>query len=159
MANISVQFYNNLSDNRCMEKTLTPIGEPVLCDIYSLTDVIDPVLVVDMDKVDITNCNYCIIAGFNRNYFITSIVPTSAKSCEVTCHVDVLTTYKEDIRNCPLIAARSTNLPNYYLHDDLRIFNTYSINQYIDVKGGDVANGDIGAPSTLILMTLGAGES
>jgi hypothetical protein len=58
-----------------------------------------------------------------------------------------------------LIAARSTNNVNYYLHDDLRIFNTYALNQYIDVKGGDVPNGDIGAPSTLILMTLGKGDT
>lgn len=152
MANISVQFYNNLSDNRCMEKILIPVGDPVLCDIYQSTDVMNPVLLVDIDKIDITGCNYCIISGFNRNYFIRSIVPTSAKRVQVVCHVDVLSTYKDEIRDCPLIAARSTNNVNYYLEDTMRLFNTYSKNQYLYINGTE-ADSDLGVPSNLILIT------
>ena len=152
MANISVQFYNNLSDNRCMEKVLVPVGSPVPCDIYKSTDVMNPTLLVDTDKIDITGCNYCIISGFARNYFIRSIVPTSAKRVQVACHVDVLSTYKDEIRNCPIIAARSTNNVNYYLEDTMRLFNVYSKNQYLYINGTE-SDSDLGVPSNLILIT------
>ena len=156
---ITVNFFQNLSDNRCMDKVLIPLGRELSCDIYEPDEVLNPILLIEKNSFDIEHMNYCIIPEFGRNYFITNVVPREAKSLEVHCHVDVLTTYNEDLRNCKLIAARSTNLPNYYLHDDMRLFNAYALNQYVDVKGGDVSNGDIGAPSTLILMTLGKGDT
>ena len=156
---ITVNFFQNLSDNRCMEKDLIPLGRELSCDVYDEKDVLDPVLIIDKNAFDIEHMNYCTITEFGRKYFITDVVPTAAETLMVSCHVDVLSTYAEDIRNCPLIAARSTNNVNYFLHDDMRLFNSYALNQYIDVDGGDVPNGDIGAPSTLILMTLGKGNT
>ena len=156
---ITVNFYQNVSDNRCLEKTIIPVKENVSCDIYDPCDISDPILLIDIGTIEPAIVNYCIIGDFSRRYFITDIVPMSAKRLELHCHVDVLSTYQDYIRDCPLIAARSTNLPNYYLHDDMRLFNSYALNQYIDVKGGDVPNGDIGAPSTLVLMTIGKGNT
>lgn len=146
---ISVSFYNNLSDNRDMNKTLAPIGEePVVCQIYEPCDVLNPILLVDIDNIDIANTNYCIIAGFARNYFITNIVPDNAKRVKLYCHVDVLSTYDEYIRSCPVIAARSSNQPNYFLEDNMRLFNAYVKNQYINIGN------KIGYPDTTIVITL-----
>lgn len=145
---ISVSFYNNLSDNRYLTKNLTQIAENITCDIYNPTEIIDPTLLIDIDVVDFAIVNYCIIAGFNRKYFITNVSPVSGKRLAVQCHVDVLGTYDEELRQCPLIAARSSNQPNYYLQDDMRIFNTYTYNQYIDIGT------DIGAPSQLVIITI-----
>lgn len=156
---ITVSFYKNESDNRCMDKTLIEVVENISCDIYDPTDVVNPVLVIDTNTIDPAVVNYCSIFEFSRQYFITDIIPTSAERLEIHCHVDVLSTYQDKIRDCPLIAARSTNMPNYYLHDDMRLFNSYALNQYIDIGSTEVPQGDIGAPSTLILMTIGAGAS
>lgn len=151
---VKVNFYENVSDNRCLHKNIIQVSQAdILCDIYEPCDILNPVLIVDIDQLDYANVNYCIIEEFNRRYFITSVVPTSAKRLELTCHVDVLSTYEEQIRDCELIAARSTNNVNYYLHDDLRYFNSYVVNQYIDVGT------DIGAPSSLILITIGKGDT
>lgn len=93
------------------------------------------------------------IPEFGRKYFITNIVGEAGNKVSVYGHVDVLSTYDAQIRNCPLIAARSTNQYNFYLHDDKRIYNTYIENQYISI--GD----DIGKPSMVYLITLGQGET
>lgn len=150
---ITVKFYQNLSDNRCMDKELIPLGRELTCDVYDTEEVVDPVLTIDNTGFDMANINYCEIPEFGRKYFITSIAPREAKKLDIACHVDVLSTYAEDIRNCPLIAARSTNLPNYYLHDDMRIFNSYVLNQYIDIGN------DIGEPEILNVITVGKGST
>lgn len=150
---ITVNFFQNESDNRCMDKVLIPLGRELKCDVYDEKDVLNPILTIDKNEFDIEHMNYCIITEFGRNYFITDVVPTAAETLMISCHVDVLTTYQEDLRNCKLIAARSTNLPNYYLHDELRLFNSYALNQYIDIGS------DIGEPEVLNLITVGKGHT
>lgn len=145
---ITVSFYKNESDNRCLTKELTPKTENVSCDVYAPCDRLNPVLIVDSSKVDLKTTNYCIIEEFGRRYFITNIVGKRGKKVEVHCHVDVLGTYDEDLRNCPMIAARSTNNVNYYLHDDMRLFNTYVDNQYINIGS------PLGDPIKLVINTL-----
>ena len=146
---ITVNFYTNENDNRYLTKTLTPKTENLSCDVYIPCDRLNPVIIVDSSKVDLQRTNYCIIPEFGRRYFITNIVGKKGKKVEVHCHVDVLGTYDEQIRNCPLIAARSTNLPNFYLHDDMRLFNTYTFNEYEELQVGV-----IGDPTTVVLNTL-----
>lgn len=147
---ITVNFYTNKSDNRCLTKVLEPTqnGQNLSCDVYIPCDRLNPILVVDTDKVNLINTNYCEIPEFGRKYFITNIAGAPGKRVEVHCHVDVLGTYDEDLRNCPLVAARSTNNVNYYLDDQNRIFNTYPLNQYITV--GD----PLSAPDRLIIITV-----
>lgn len=145
---ISVNFYQNLSDNRYMDKNIQLLQENVSCDIYEPCDRLNPQLIIDKDLIDLVTCNYCVIPEFGRKYFITDIVPQAGNLVTLNCHVDVLGTYSDEIKHCQLIAARSSNQPNYYLQDDMRIFNTYTYNQYIDIGQ------DIGAPSSLILITI-----
>lgn len=146
---IQVSFYNNRSDNRDMIKDLDVINEDVVCDIYEPCDVINPILIVDKSTIDpISLANYCKIPSFNRDYFITNIVPDNAHRVKLYCHVDVLSTYASQIRYCPLIAARSSNQPNYFLEDNMRLFNTYTYNQYIDIGER------VGYPDTSVLITL-----
>ena len=150
---IQVSFYNNRSDNRDMIKDLDVVNENVVCDIYEPCDVINPILLVDKDTIDpISLTNYCKIPSFNRDYFITNIVPDNAHRVKLYCHVDVLSTYASQIRYCPLIAARSSNQPNYFLEDGLRLFNTYTYNQYLNIGER------VGYPDTTVLITLSSSE-
>ena len=148
---ITVKFYQNLSDNRCMDKELIPLGRELTCDVYEPINYLNPTFTIDINNFN-QDANYCIIDEFNRKYFIRSVVPFSAKRLLITCHVDVLSTYEDEIRNCPLIAARSTNNVNYYLEDSLRLFNSYSKNQYLYINGTRT-DSDLGAPGSLILIT------
>jgi hypothetical protein len=90
---ITVNFFENTSDNRCMDKVLIPLGRELSCDVYDEKDVLNPVLIIDKNEFDIEHMNYCTITEFGRNYFITDVVPTAAETLIISCHVDVLTTY------------------------------------------------------------------
>lgn len=147
---ITVSFYNNKSDNRYLTKNLNLLVENVQCSVYLPCDRLNPILILDKDTIPnvLSLCNYCVIPEFSRKYFIESIQGAAGNKIQVNCHVDVLGTYDEEIRYCPLIAARSSNQPNYYLDDEMRIFDSRVINQYINIGT------DIGAPSDIILITV-----
>lgn len=147
---ITVSFYRNNSDNRYLTKDLSLLAEDINCSVYMPCDRLNPVLILDKDTVQnvLTQCNYCTIQEFGRKYFITDISGAAGNRVELNCHVDVLGTYDEEIRECPVVAARSSNQANYYLQDDMRIFNTYTYNQYVDIGN------DIGAPSQLVVITI-----
>ena len=147
---ISVSFYNNLSDNRYLTKNLTSLAENITCDVYAPCDRLNPILLIDKDTIPncLSLCNYCVIPEFSRKYFITNITGVSGNRLQLTCHVDVLSTYDSELRECPIIAARSSNKPNYYLDDEMRIFDTRVINQYINIGP------DVGPPSDVILITV-----
>ena len=121
---ITVTLYKNKSDSRCMQKDLEQLIE-LSCDVFNPCDRLNPTLVVDKNQIDWVDTNYCWIDEFERYYFITDITATRGNKVEVQCHVDVLMTYDSQIRDCPLIAARSTNNVNYYLQDEQRLFNSY----------------------------------
>lgn len=146
---IQVRFGTTTSDDRKLTKTVQWNGY-FNCDVYEPCDRINPILIVDTSRVNLEGTNYMEIPEFGRKYFITSIVGTAAKTVYVYGHVDVLSTYDTQIRACPCIAARSSSHANMYLQDNARLFNTYTWNQYISL-------GDIGAPSPIIIRTLGTG--
>ena len=148
---INVKFGVNTSDDRKLTKNIR-WGPVIPCDVYVPTDRLNPVIIVDTSKVDLADTNYMEIPEFGRKYFITSIVGDIGKTVNVAGHVDVLGTYDTQIRTCPCIAARSSSHVNAYLQDNARLFNTYTWNQYITL-------GDIGAPSPIIIRTLGKGST
>lgn len=148
---IHVALGTNNSDNRYLVKDVDwkEGSTNIACDVYNPTDRINPVILLDKEKVKLDNINYMRIPEFGRYYFITAIVGASGNRVEVHGHVDVLMTYAEQIKRCSVIAARSTNKPNMYLHDDMRLNNVYLYNQYVNI--GD----DLGQPNIIYLMTLG----
>ena len=77
----------------------------------------DPVLYLDNSAV--INANYCYIPDFNRYYFITG-QELDGKTLYLTCHVDVLMTYKNDIRTSNGTATRS-NFYNKNIPDSMAI--------------------------------------
>ena len=148
---INVRFGVNTSDDRKLTKAVQ-WGAVIPCDVYVPTDRLNPVIIVDTSKVNLADTNYMDIPEFGRKYFITGITGDVGKTVNVTGHVDVLGTYDEEIRACPCIAARSSSHVNAFLQDNARLFNTYTWNQYLTL-------GDIGAPSPIIIRTLGPGTT
>lgn len=147
---ITVRFGVNNSDDRFLTKDITWNQEGISCDVFLPCDRLNPVLLVDTSKVDLSNTNYMEITEFGRKYFITNITGDSGKTVNVAGHVDVLGTYDQAIRGCSCIAARSTSHPNMFLQDGMRLFNSYTYDQYITLA-------DIGAPSPILIRTLGTG--
>lgn len=147
---ILVKFGINYSDNNVLTKNvLYYSGGTVECYFYENVDRLNPRLVVDNGLIDLESTNYMEIPEFGRKYFITNVVGEPGGRYVIHGHVDVLSTYDEAIRNCPIIAARSSNLYNGYLQDEKRLQHAYTYNYYKKL-------GEISPPNTLVLATVGS---
>ena len=81
------------------------------------TSIIDPVIKIQCNLENVTNCNYMYISKFNRYYFVNDIVSITSNIIEISAHVDVLSTYKQEIRVNSGITRRQQNNWNLYLND------------------------------------------
>lgn len=106
---------NNSEDNK-VDKDITDIltASGVLRDG---TSIIDPVILIAKDLTDLISCNYITISEFGRSYFVRDIRTVRTGLCELTCHVDVLYSFKDEIRNNTGIIRRQENDWNLYLND------------------------------------------
>lgn len=81
------------------------------------TSIIDPVIKIQCDLSSVSNCNYMYIPQFGRYYFITDMRSITSSIVEFTGHVDVLMTYRSQIRSNSAIVKRQENDWNLYLND------------------------------------------
>lgn len=81
--------------------------------------IIDPVFLIDTSLTSdmISNVNYVYVEEFGRYYYVTNIVAETNQLWAVHCHVDVLMSYKEEIKAQRAIVARQANKFNMYLDD------------------------------------------
>lgn len=92
------------------------------------TSIIDPVIKIECNIADVAGCNYMTIDAFGRRYFVKDIISVRNNLVEFHCHVDVLSTYKNGIRNNTGIVKRQENLWNLYLNDgSLKIYQNPNI--------------------------------
>ena len=112
----NIRFYNNKSAPEKISKSLTEL-DVLSGTLKNETSIIDPVILVAADVEDIADANYMQIGLFNRYYFITDIKSVRANLVEVSAHVDVLMSYRSDIRDNKAIIKRSENNYNLYLND------------------------------------------
>lgn len=97
------------------------------------SSIINPSITIEEPTAALVGYNYCYIAAWNRYYFITDIVAVSNFLWEVSMRVDVLNTFKTEIKQQKGLIARSS-LGNKYLVDDKATFKAeYTLN---DMVGG-----------------------
>lgn len=145
----TIQAYRNLSATNVVDKELG--------DIVSMSGVlrkgcsiIDPVITVELDNNDVwrSGFNYIYIEAFKRYYFVTNIIavhgnrpddnfPSPVQLWDIHCHVDVLMSYKEQIRALTAVVARQERTYNLMLDDGF--FMTYQ-NPKIQTKLFSVEN-------------------
>lgn len=83
------------------------------------TSIIDPVIIIstNLSSNMIADINYIYCEEFHRYYYVTNIISIANDLWELHCHVDVLMTYKDEIRDQTAIVARQENKYNMYLDD------------------------------------------
>ena len=93
-----VYFYQNLSDDRVINKNIIKMREYNGVRLRDEIDIVNPVLEIGdfSDLGEFVNINYCFVPRLGRYYFITSIKMVK-NIYEIYCHCDVLYTYKKDI--------------------------------------------------------------
>lgn len=114
---MTIKFYNNLSDKIVVDKNITQLGADVTGTLRENCSIIDPIIKVEGTVgSNITTCNYAYISEFARYYYITNIVCVG-KLFEVHMHVDVLMSFRGDIRTNSAVVSRQEKQYNLYLQD------------------------------------------
>lgn len=112
---ITIEIGNYTGESYALDKQL--VGAVVLTgNLKDGTSVVDPVILIH-NNVALTG-NYAHIPAFNRYYFINDIVSIRTGLWRVACHVDVLMSWKNRIREQRAVIARNQNSYNLYLNDD-----------------------------------------
>lgn len=104
------------SENNRVDKVLTEIAA-YTGTLRQSTSIIDPVFVVECSLPDVVGANYLTVAAFGRSYFIKNITSHRAGLVEFSCHVDVLSSFKTQLRTNRAIVHRSEKNWNLYLND------------------------------------------
>lgn len=120
---MTIKLYNNLSDKIVVDKNITQKGSDVTGTLRENCSIIDPVIKMSAIGTYLLECNYAYISEFGRYYYINNIVCVG-DLFEVHMHVDVLMTYKGDIRSNDAVISRQESRYNLYLQDG--VFKTYS---------------------------------
>ena len=120
----------NNSEKKRLDKNITDLVT-ISGTLRESTSVVDPKIVIEGDLSSFVNCNYMTISAFNRSYFINKITSVNNNLFDISAHVDVLSTYKTQIRQNTAIIARQEKKWNLYLNDG--VFKTYQ-NPYIVTK-------------------------
>lgn len=112
----NILLQRNTSELNKLDKTLTTIST-LTGTLKTETSIIDPVIIVEGVLSDLKTCNYCTISEFGRSYFVNNIKSIRNNLIELTCHVDVVSTYKSQIRSQFAIVRKQENNWNLYLND------------------------------------------
>ena len=150
---MEIKLYKNLSENNVIGKTLTQI-KSVEANLKNDVSVINPTFILYYTD-NILQSNYCFIPKFNRYYFIDEIVPITGDRCIVKCRVDVLESFKEDIKSLTVILDKTQSIykSNKYLDDGSFVVENKDFNAIYNFPNGFNDEG------TFILICAGGGGS
>ena len=117
---MTVYFYSNSSDKRFVNKNLmlvATVEDVVLLD--NAVNVVNPHFRVS--GISWGLINYCYVPEFGRYYYITNVEMLHGNMSNITCNVDVLMSFKNDILNTSGIVERSAIAPNVLIPDSYNV--------------------------------------
>lgn len=106
-----MKMYNTSDSNNTINKTLSNETEYEI-KLKGETDIKTPVVVLHSDSIILFN--YAYIPEFNRYYFIDKIELFPNGIYNISLKVDVLESFKNDIKNSMGLISKQTNINNYY---------------------------------------------
>lgn len=114
----NIVLQNNTSPNNKIGKILTNVTT-LSGTLKKETSIIDPIIIVEDSNLSnlVSNINYMTIESFGRKYFVNNIKSIRNNLWEISAHVDVLESFKNEILNNTGIVSRQENKWNLYLDD------------------------------------------
>lgn len=119
---MQIILYNNSAEKNRVDKTsylsnaLTLNGNLRSGDSG---DILNPTIYLEMNNNSLPSYNYAYIPTFNRYYFISNIRPARNNYWEVNMKVDVLMSFKTEIKNQTALVVRQENDYNLDIVDNL----------------------------------------
>lgn len=146
---ISAVLMNNSSDNNVVDKSITSVST-ISCALKDPTEIIDPVLVIAGDIIT-SDINYVYIQAFERYYFIRNKRQVNATHVEVDLHVDVLMSFKNEIRASSALIEVTGNAVNPYIESEIWTPDVRRTTHVKNFSGGFNSN-----PEYILLTAGGA---
>ena len=106
-----MKMYNTSDSNNTINKTLANETEFNI-KLKGNTSITQPIVVLHSNNIILFN--YAYIPEFNRYYFVDKIELFPNGIYNITLKVDVLESFKNDIKNSYGMISRQTNINNYY---------------------------------------------
>lgn len=113
---LAVGLYQNKSSNIRIDKDLTHL-HTYDCILKESTSIINPTIRLKATDVNVLKGNYCYIPKFNRFYYINNVTNINADTWELSLHVDVLMSFRDDIITRHVVFNHSESGYNLYLND------------------------------------------
>ena len=113
---MKVKFFATDSPKNKLNKNIRPIAEKEV-KWKSDTQITSPTIQLKYDET-LLSSNYCYIEEFGRYYFINDIKLGMGNILEVSCSVDVLMSYADDIANISTIIDRQEYVYSPYFVDN-----------------------------------------
>lgn len=117
---MNITLYKTSSERHRLSKVLTNSVSKTNCHILDGTSITDPVVVIGYDA-SLLSHSYAYISDFGRYYFITNIEVLPGQEMRLSLHVDVLMTYKDQIKACNARVTRSQSNYDPMISDNLII--------------------------------------
>ena len=114
--NVAVALYQNKSSNIRIDKDLSHL-HTYDCILKESTSIINPVIRLKATDVNVLKGNYCYIPKFNRFYYVNNVTSINADTWELSLHVDVLMSFRDDIETRHVVFNHSESGYNLYLND------------------------------------------
>lgn len=137
---MTIKLYSTTSESDALDKQLTELVT-LTGTLREQSSMLDPVITFsDIDNY-VGSANYAYIEEFHRFYFITNVESIHNNLWRLTMHVDVLYTYRDEIRSNHAIIQRNQIEYDLKLNDGL--FQTRQntrIAQYPFSAGFDTLN-------------------
>lgn len=144
---MNITLYVNKSEKNKIGKNLTNDFH-ISGTLRDATNIINPVILIELN--DIGNYNYCYIDDFKRYYFITDIAVIRTGLFAISLMVDVLESFKSDIKNLSVILLNTQNVgSSNYLPSQVFRNNVKSKTDIINFPNGLNDSGEF------ILITAG----
>ena len=149
---MTVQLYNNLSENNIINKNIALVGSPITAVIKGDISVETPTLIFNYPG-SLPECNYFSVPEFGRFYYITDIIDKTGGRYELHGKTDVLESFKQDLLAMSVIIDKQESLTgaNLFIDDGSFVTENKEFNSVINFPSGFNDTGEY------ILITAGGG--
>ena len=114
---ITLSIGKTNDDNRKVNKNFVII-KTINAELKTSSDIIKPIFILSYTE-NLNECNYLYCESYKRYYYIQNLRFLTGNRIELECYIDVLNTYKNEIKNINCVIERQENFFNSQYNDNL----------------------------------------
>ena len=113
---MQIIFYKTSSADNVVDKALTEVGSSDDFYFKNDIDVYAPSFEVAASSVSPDDFNYLYVQKLNRYYYVLNKTYKEEGLIELSCHCDVLMSFKSQFKNIKCVIERNENHENAYIN-------------------------------------------